>query len=187
MKIAFVTFDFPPFTGSTGSGVYAEHVVRELAHLDHEVFVYTPENDSQSIDNSNTNVNIYRIPINKAVPFKALQFWMRLPTSVMKDHDSQRFDIIHFNGLCYWFIKKRILEVPHIMTTHHLAKDTKESSQLQHRFLNVNLHAETAFMLPYIEKRALESVDKIIAVSKYTKERIIKSYAVPPSKIDVIY
>src|SRR5450759_2405204 len=187
MKIAFVTFDFPPFAGSTGSGVYAEHVVRELAHLDHEVFVYAPENTAQSIENSDANVNINWVALNKNFPFKALQFWMRLPSVVMKDHDNPRFDIIHFNGLCYWFMKKKILNVPHIMTAHHLTKDAKESLQLHNRFLNLNLHAETAFILPYIEKRALESIDRIIAVSKYTKERIIKSYAVPPSKIDVIY
>src|SRR5665647_1835005 len=125
MKIAFVTFDFPPFTGSTGSGVYAEH----------EVFVYAPKNDGQLIEHSNTNVNINRVALSKNFPFKALQFWMRLPASVIEDHRSQRFDIIHFNSLCYWFIKKKIIDVPHIMTVHHLTKDANESLPVSYTHL----------------------------------------------------
>jgi len=187
MKIAFVTFDFPPFICSTGSGVYAEHVVRELAHLDHEVFVYAPKNNDQSIENSDANANVNWVALNKNFPFKALQFWTRLPKVVAKNQNSSDFDIIHFNGLCYWFLQKKLLDIPHVMTVHHLVKDAKKSIQTYRRFFDVNLHTENAFILPYIERRALESIDRMIAVTNYTKERIIKNYSVTSRKIDVIY
>ncbi len=38
-----------------------------------------------------------------------------------------------------------------------------------------------------IEKLGLQSADLIIAVSKYTKNRIIQEYNIPPEKIEVVY
>ena len=34
-----------------------------------------------------------------------------------------QFDIIHFNGISYWFLKKRLSKAQHIITVHHLVKD----------------------------------------------------------------
>jgi glycosyltransferase involved in cell wall biosynthesis len=186
MKIAFVTFDFPPFAGSTGSGVYATHVVNSLATMGHEVFVYVPEADGNSFEQSLSRVHVHRVPVRKRL-LKAPQFWLRLPRAVTVDHNRSKFDIVHFNGLSYWFMKKRILPVPQVMTVHHLTKDATATLKSDRPFISFDFGSENAFFLPFIERRAIESLDGIIAVTKYTKERIYENYNVAQDKISVIY
>ena len=41
MKVAFVTFEYPPFVMG-GAGVYAKHLTEELAKLGHQITVFTP-------------------------------------------------------------------------------------------------------------------------------------------------
>ena len=50
-----------------------------------------------------------------------------------------------------------------------------------------DLSGENGFLIPQIEKRALGSVDKIIAVSNYTKDRILQTYNISPEIVDVVY
>lgn len=44
MRICFVLIEYPPFIAG-GAGVYAECLCQELAKLDHEVHVLTPQFD----------------------------------------------------------------------------------------------------------------------------------------------
>ena len=39
MKVAFITFEYPPFIIG-GAGIYAQNITRELANLGHEVVVW---------------------------------------------------------------------------------------------------------------------------------------------------
>jgi len=82
---------------------------------------------------------------------------------------------------------RRISKAPHIMTIHHLVTDAiiKMNENFFFRFINIS--SENSFFLPYIEKRAVESVDLILAVSNYTKNKIIETYNVEEPKIKVIY
>jgi len=41
MKIAFVTYEYPPFIMG-GAGIYAKNITEKLAELDVEVTVFTP-------------------------------------------------------------------------------------------------------------------------------------------------
>ena len=50
-----------------------------------------------------------------------------------------------------------------------------------------NLSGENSLIIPWIEKRCIRSADKIIAVSNFTKDQILKNYNVEPGKISVIY
>ena len=43
MKIAFITFEYPPFIIGGGAGIYAQKITRELVNLGHEVVVFTPQ------------------------------------------------------------------------------------------------------------------------------------------------
>jgi len=189
MKIAFITFEYPPFIIG-GAGVYAENIARELAKLGHQVVVFMPEiNDSgrNPLDSIN-NLDIKKIKINKKVPFKALQFWLHLPKEIEKvEKQCDKFDVLHFNGLSYWFLKEKIIKAPHLATIHHLVKDAirYNSSSLVSRIVNIS--GETSLFIPYIEKRCLHRVDKIIAVSDFTKKQIINNYKINPDKIEVVY
>lgn len=187
MRIAFVTYEYPPFIIG-GAGTYAEKITCELAKLGHDVFVFTPQIEKLSREKVNVpNLKIIRVQINDRLPFKALQFWLRLPKVIKSAEQHGKFDIIHFNGLSYWFLKKRLIKASHIVTIHHLVTDAIKSNNLSMVSRIKNLSGENSLIIPWIEKRCIHSADKIIAVSNFTKDQILKYYKVEPGNISVIY
>ena len=118
-----MTYEYPPFIIG-GAGTYAEKVTCELAKLGHEIFVFAPQIEKLSREAVNVpNLRIIRVRINDRLPFKALQFWLSLPKVIKTAEKNGKFDIIHFNGISYWFLKKRLGSAPHIVTIHHLVTD----------------------------------------------------------------
>jgi len=185
MKIAFVTFEYPKFIIG-GAGVYAEFITQELSKLGHEVTVFTP-NIIETVDKKTQNLNIIRVDVNKKLPFKSLQFWLKLPKVLKDQHLSKKFDLVHINGISYCFLKKRLLDIPQVITIHHPINNAIISSKQSTLSRIINVSGETSFLLPHIEKRAVISVDKLIAVSEFTKKQIIEYYKLDPNKISVIY
>lgn len=180
MKVAFITFEYPPFIMG-GAGIYATNITRQLAKLDHQVIVFTPKiNDLEEEECHIDNFEVRRIKVNKRLPFKLLQFWLHLPKAVQEAENKKKFDIIHFNDISYLFFKKRISKAPNVVTVHHLIRDTI-------RYINPSLSSRTSLILPFIQKRIINCADRIIADSKFTKNQIIKIYGISSRKIDVVY
>jgi glycosyltransferase involved in cell wall biosynthesis len=188
MKIAFITNYFTPLPRSTGSGNYAEHIVRELAKLGHELVVFTPrtvrENNEPSKD---SGVEIAPIHVASALRFPALQFWLKLPKTIRRAEKEDPFDVIHFNGLCYSFAPRRLSKAPHVITVLHPVRDAIEHLHPSLISRIKGLRRETNLIMPHIEKRAIKSTDAIIAISDYTRRRIIETYAIESSKICTIH
>jgi glycosyltransferase involved in cell wall biosynthesis len=183
MRIAFVTFEYPPIVIG-GAGIYAKYVTKEISNLGHDVVVFTPNNNRYEEIN---NIKIESITTNSRFIPKAFQFWLKLPKALNKIDKKNRFDIIHFNGLSYFFLQKSLLNCPHFLTVHHLVRDAIEYSNptIFTRFLDFK--GENSFIMPLFEKWALRSVDRIIAVSNFTKNQIMKKYLLNKEKIEVIY
>ena len=76
---------------------------------------------------------------------------------------------------------------PHVLTVHHLVRDAAESTCLNLFSRMKDFSGENGFLIPQIEKRALGSVDKIIAVSNYTKDRVLQTYNISSEMVDVVY
>jgi len=186
MRVAFVTFEYPPFIGG-GAGIYATNVTRELAELGHEVTVFTPQIGSIESFSDNEKLKVCRIALNDNLPFKALQFWVKLPEAIMEAESGNKFDIIHFNGLSYWFVKNKLSMAPHVVTIHHLVTDAIKCNNMSliSRFMDIS--GENNFLMSFIEKRCVKCADKIISVSKFTKKQIVENYKLNPEKINVIY
>ena len=180
MKIAFVTYEYPPFIIG-GAGIYAKNLTEKLAELGVEVTVFTPNingNENQNLK----NLKIIPITINKKIPFKALQFWLALPKVLKIEHLKNKFDLIHFNGISYWFNNKKILNIPQVLTVHHVIKDDIKHNNLSLNSKLFEVSGENSLLIQLIEKRAINNVDRIIAVSKFTKDQIIKFYKKNPLK-----
>jgi glycosyltransferase involved in cell wall biosynthesis len=188
MKIAFVTFEYPPFIIG-GAGVHAAHITEELARLGHQVVVFTPAvGNTDGVEQpSDSNLQVWHVPVRETIPFKALQFWINLPGEIKKAEEERKFDIIHINGLSYWFLPRRLSTAPQVLTVHHLVRDAAENTGLDLFSRIKDIGGENGFFVPQIEIRALESVDRIIAVSNYTKDRILQTYHIPSDMVDVVY
>lgn len=184
MKIAFVTYEYPPFIIG-GAGIYAKNITEKLADLGVEVTVFTP--NIKEINNKNNNIKIVPVNVNKKIPFKALQFWLALPEILRQEHLINKYDLIHFNGISYWFSNKKILNIPQVITVHHLIEDAIKYNNPTLSSKIFDITGENNFLIQLIEKRVINNVDKIIAVSEFTKKQIIEFYGVNPADIDVIY
>lgn len=186
MRIAFITFEYPPFIQG-GSGIHAIHITQELARLGHEIVVFTPSICVSNSKINKENIEVILVPINVKIPFKAFQFWLQLPKEVKRIEKMRKFDIIHFNGISYWFLKKRIAHAPHIVTIHHLVIDALNSNTDNFFSRLINISGETGLLMPWIEKRCIQCADKIITVSKFTRDQIIRTYNVNKSNLIIIH
>lgn len=186
MKVAFVTFEYPPFIIG-GAGVYSLHITRELAKLGHQVVVFTPNILENGPESDISNLKVCKVSINKKLPFKALQFWLELPSEIKKFEKDSQFDILHFNSLSYWFFKKRLSKAKHIVTVHHLVNDAIINNNLSFISRMKDLSGENSFFMSFLENKCIKAPDKLVAVSNFTKKQIINSYNVDPNKIEVIY
>ena len=187
MKIAFVTYEYPPFVLG-GAGKYAAGLTKELTKLGHDVAVFTPQTASLSDEELNRNaVEVVPARINAALPFPILQHWLGLPKQIAEAEKNAPFDIIHFNGNCYWFLNRKLSCAPYVMTVHHLAADVAEQSNKNWITRAKNIRGETSPIYLFIENRGIECSNRIIAVSEHTKTRIVERYSTRPDKIDRVY
>lgn len=186
MRIAFITFEYPP-TIVGGAGTYAINVTRELAKLGHEVTVFTPHIETDKSLKNDDNLKIHRIALNNNLPFKALQFWLKLPETILEFELNNKFDVIHFNGLSYWFVKNKLSEAPNIVTIHHLVIDAIKCNNLSRISRIKDVSGENSYLMPFLEKRCVKCADKIISVSEFTKKQIVETYGINPENNDVIY
>jgi glycosyltransferase involved in cell wall biosynthesis len=185
MRIAFITYEYPPFFIG-GAGVYADNITTELAKNGHEVTVFTPDIEHSCPAPNTTNLKIVRIKLKDIVPFKLVQFWLKLPKVISAIEKGQKFDVLHINGFSYPFLQKRISKTPQIITIHHLPSDAAENNDLGLIERIKDVRGESNFIYPFIEKRAFTAVDRIIAVSNFTRERLLKKYGIDATKIQVI-
>jgi|BarGraIncu01122A_1022018.scaffolds.fasta_scaffold02615_3 glycosyltransferase involved in cell wall biosynthesis len=187
MRIAFVTFEFPPYVLG-GAGKYAAGLTRELAKLGHDVVVFAPQIASLSVEELNRYaVKLMPVRVREVFPFPAVQYWLGLPRQIAEAEKDAPFDIIHFNGSCYWFPTRKLSSAAHVMTVHHVAADVSEQCNPNWITRAKDIRGETNPIYLVIEKRGIESSNRIIAVSEYTKTRILERYSIQPQKIDRVY
>jgi glycosyltransferase involved in cell wall biosynthesis len=187
MRIAFVTFEYPPFIIG-GAGVYALNVTQELAKLGHKIIVFTPDiADTKEEVYNIDNLEIVKIKINKNLPLKSLQFWLSLPKEIRTKEIDKEFDIVHFNGISYHFLINKISNASHIITIHHLVRDAIKNNKVNLFSKIFNISSENNFILPFVEKMNVNSGHKIISVSNFTKKQLIDTYNLNPKQIEVIH
>jgi len=186
MRIAFVTFEFPPHING-GAGVYADLITSGLSSLGHEVTIFTPRFGNEKMDYSHESRKVSPIYVRQSRPMHALQFWMNLPEGIRREERNKgRFDIVHINGISYWFMHRKLTQSPQTITIHHLSRDAARSGDLSYTSRVRDLQGENSPLMAFIERRAVASVDRIIAVSDYTRMRLIDEYHIEPTRVTTI-
>ncbi len=186
MRIGYVTFEYPPNIIG-GGGIHADKVTQELSRLGHQVTVFTPGTGLKEESINNNGIIIKRINLYGWLPFKALQFWLRLPKSIKDAEKAGGFDVVHINGFSYNFLKKKISKGVHVLTVHHLVKDATKTNDPGLISRIVNTSGENGLLYAFVEKRIINCADRIIAVSNFTKKSIMDAYGIPQDKIHVVY
>ena len=186
MKIAFITFEYPPFI-SGGAGVYAENLTKELARLGHEVHVLAPKVSVSENYNDSNGILVHRVNFKNKPLLSAPSYWIGLRSQFkIIESDVGGFDVVHGNVDSDFSLTKKMINAPRIITVHHLARDALEILNPKVLERIKNLGGEIG-ITPYIEKICIERADKIITVSEYTKRMLVSLYNVHPQKIKVTY
>lgn len=185
MKIAFVTIEYPPNLIG-GAGLYAKGLADGLAEAN-EVFVFTPSIGLEQIVEQGQKPTI--VPIRLPFPklFPALQFWLLLPKYIKKYESEKKFDIIHINGVAYWFLKRKLSNAPIVLTMHHLVNDAVRGNNLSSLGRIKRFGSENGPLIPLIESRCISCADLILANSEYTRKRVIEEYKIEERKVHVVY
>lgn len=191
MKVAFITFEYPPNLVG-GTGTYAKYIVKELAQLGHEVHVITPSNGEQKDGTITDKITVHRIK-NVNIPyFSAILSMLKLRPMLSSIHNEVGgFDIIHENSqhafqLLLQFFPKRIIRIPHLITVHTLSYQSicAERPTASKRIID---RGEKNYLTEFSEKTILKKADILVANSLYTKKILVSQYGIPNSKTRVVY
>lgn len=179
MKALFLTREYPPYVYG-GAGVHVEYLTKELSKLiDIEVRCF---GDQKGKDN---NIQVMGCPFEDPMfansEEKLKQALMTLRTCVQFNAVPVDANIVHchtwyshFGGI----LAKICYDIPLIITIHSL----EPLRPWKREQLGTGYELSS-----WIEKTALEMADSIIAVSKETKDDVLKFFDIKPEKIKVIY
>ena len=179
MKALFFTKEFPPYVYG-GAGVHVEYLADELSKL---IEVDVRSFGDQNLKNGNLKV--------KGFPSKQSIFensnnqlktvFETLSTCMHMNADTIDADVVHCHTWYAQFagiVSKLCYGTPLVVTTHSLEPLRPWKREQLGRGYDAS---------SWVEKTAIEMADAIIAVSKETKEDVLKHFNVEEEKVKVIY
>ena len=180
MRVGLMTREYPPHVYG-GAGVHVEYLSRELAKkIEVEVHCW----GEQSGDDGNLHVR-GALPWSEITEGTQAKYKTALETltlNIAQMMPLESIDIVHTHT---WyvsmagFLAKKLFNIPFVLTTHSLEPLRAWKAE--------QLGAGYA-MSSWMERTAILEADAVIAVSKGTKEDIIRAYPeVDPDRIHVIY
>jgi len=179
MKVLFYTKEFPPHVYG-GAGVHVEYLAAELSKL-MEVDVrcfgdQDVETERLKIKGFSENLLDFNNTDKKIAPVLKT-----LTTCIQMNADQIDADVVHCHTWYAQFagiIAKLCYGIPLVITTHSLEPLRPWKREQLGRGYDAS---------SWIEKTAIEMADAVIAVSKETKEDVLKYFDVDEHKIKVIY
>ena len=179
MRIALFTNEFPPNIYG-GAGVHIDFLSQELTKLgDVEVRCF----GDQSVDETNMHVQGIDSCLTKMVDEnnQHIKMFHNLSKNVEMAQATPTADIIHCHT---WYthlagiFTRELLQVPLILTTHSLET---------HRPWKVEQLGNGYFLSRWLENKAYNTADGIIAVSEQMRDDVIEAYGVAREKVTVIH
>ncbi len=179
MKVLFYTKEFPPYVYG-GAGVVVEYLAAELEKImDIDVRCF---GDQDEVSEHLTVQGFpYDNPIFENTDSKLKAVMNSLSTCLHMNADTVDADVVHCHTWYAQFagiVAKLSYGVPLVITTHSLEPLRPWKREQLGRGYDTS---------SWVEKTAIEMADAIIAVSKETKEDVLKYFNVDEDKIKVIY
>jgi glycogen synthase len=179
MKVLFYTKEFPPYVYG-GAGVVVEYLTAELAKImDIDVRCFGDQ------DEESDHLTVKGFPYDHAsfenTDSKLKAVFNTLTTCLQMNADDVDADVVHCHTWYAQFagiMAKLAYGKPLVITTHSLEPLRPWKREQLGRGYDAS---------SWVEKTAIEMADAIIAVSKETKEDVLKYFDVDENKIKVIY
>ena len=179
MKALFYTREFPPYVYG-GAGVHVEYLAGELAKLI-EIDVRSFGDQDEKDGNLSVKGFPYDNPVFDNSNSKLQAVLKTLSTCIHMNADEIDADVIHCHTWYAHFagiVAKLCYGIPLVITTHSLEPLRPWKREQLGRGYDAS---------SWIEKTAIEMADALIAVSKETKEDVLKHFDVDENKVKVIY
>ena len=179
MKIALFTNEFPPNIYG-GAGVHIDFLSQELLKLAQvEVRCFgDQQEETESMHVQGITSSLTKM-VDDSNPH--IKMFHNLSKNVEMAQATPDADVIHCHT---WYthlagiFTRELLQVPLILTTHSLET---------HRPWKVEQLGNGYFLSRWLENKAYNSADGIIAVSEQMREDVIEAYGVDPKKVTVIH
>ncbi len=179
MKALFYTREFPPYVYG-GAGVHVEYLAAELAKL-MEIDVRCFGDQDKKDGNLSVKGFPFDTPDFDQSNDKLKAVFKTLSTCIQMNADEVDADIVHCHTWYAQFagiVAKLCYGIPLVITTHSLEPLRPWKREQLGRGYDAS---------SWVEKTAIEMADAVIAVSKETKEDVLKYFDVDPEKVKVIY
>ncbi len=184
MKIAFITYEFPPFIYG-GAGVYAKNIAEHLALRGHKVHVFVPSFAGKKYKFK--NIVIHKMPSLDFPIVRIPLYWLSLFFKFKREEQkASGFDIIIGNAFSELPVIKRFSKTKRIVVIHQSMRQIIEILKPTNFERIANLDNELG--LAYIfDDLIIKRADRIIVVSNFTKNSLLNRYDLSSEKIEVVY
>jgi len=179
MKVTIITREFPPNVYG-GAGVHVKFLTRELAkHMQVDVRCF----GEQDIPEGSLRVKGYntweRMWEGDELKFNSVLGTFSVALSMVRDRmDSNLVHTHTWYAALAGYLAKSLYGIPLVCTVHSLEPLRPWKEEQLGRSYGLSAWAE---------KIALENADRVIAVSKHSKEDVLKLFDVKPEKVAVIH
>ena len=178
-KVAVFTKEYPPYVYG-GAGVHVEYLCRELARL---VPVEVRCFGDQDIHEGNLTVKGYGKwdEVARSTDPRFVGAVDAFARSLAMSKDTLDADVVHCHT---WYtdmgglLAGKLWGVPYVLTIHSLEPL---------RPWKVEQLGNAYHLSAWMERTAIEQADAVIAVSKETREDVLRLFDVAPEKVHVIY
>lgn len=161
----------------TGSEVVVLELTKNILKLDtkNEYILLTDTDDAKVLNVVREKLEIGENSSNvEIVSLKAKNKFIWAAWSVWRYLKKNKVDVYHTEYILPFFIPKDIKTITHIHDVSFVAHK---------KFIKWSDLMFLSLLIP----RSIKKADKIIAVSEFTKDEIVKYYKVNPSKIELVY
>lgn len=160
----------------TGSEVVVLELTKEILNLDkdNEYLLVTDTDDKDVLTNIKNDLKLENKKNARIVSLKAKNKFVWVAITMPIFFRTHKIDIFHTEYIIPFFIPKKVKVVTHI---HDVSFKVYREMILR----------KDLFFLDLLIPRSISRSDKIIAVSQFTRDEILKYYKVDPDKIEVIY
>lgn len=187
LNICLISYEFPPMTG--GEGMYTYGLAKAISDLGHNVDVITTDIEGRMKSSIKNDFEIIRITPIKKTGLKCFSFNLKAMKKIEEIYNHQNIDVLHFTYDYYKItVSKEKISIPMIATIHHPWTEERRifKSKTSHLGYFNYLIQKKIYYMENMEKRICKKVDKIIAVSNYTAQSIIKEYHISSKKVEII-
>jgi len=152
-----------------GVGTYIRNIVRTLSRLDHtsQYFLIGPPAKVQEI--GTLPPNFHNIPAE--APENSVRGYREFRGALK----NLNCDLVHIPNL---FTVPRLMPCPYVLTAHNMLEHVSR------------VREQTGFMGTWqlqMTKQVLRGASRILAVSNFTRTEIEKFFAIPSSRVEVVY